>query len=369
MSQLDTPARSKVVKHMQRLVVQHRVGERLPSVRKISEACQVSPLTVQAVVEDFCRRGLVEAKARKGLFVSSENPAQEMIQQIDVVYLTGDVKSLEPGHTDQGAMFQPQLLHELAKQCGRQMRGTRVHVLSLQARDAEIEELVSRADFQSCIVIGAQDDRVQLVMQQHEVPYVHLFPAGPILPKYSIALDNQAIVRTQVDHLIQLGHRKIGVLSRMDPAVYHRDQSSRRELFYRMMAEGGLQIQPHWVQQMGYGAEDVSDAVRAVMADVAHRPTALIVADNALPMIYQTLHTLGIRPGTDIAIVGTDGLPISQALHPLVTSLHINREKAAEMALRKLQQRTYGQPTSELDYVPFELIVRQTSCQPLERKD
>ncbi|MGE9270517.1 MAG: substrate-binding domain-containing protein, partial [Verrucomicrobiales bacterium] len=187
----------------------------------------------------------------------------------------------------------------------------------------------------------------------------------PVLPEFCVAINNEKLVRMQLEHLWNLGHEKIGLFARSDPAAFHRDIVERRMCYYRLMAEAGLRVAPHWSPHLSYQPAEAIETIQTAMADPNDRPTALIVDDSSLPIIYQTLQSLGLAPGRDIALVGTDGLPISAAMHPAATSLRIGLGRAAGLALDMLDSRGRNPDfASECRWVPIELITRETSCPP-----
>lgn len=360
---VSTPERSRVMKHLNKLVRQRHEGDRLPSVRQISKDCRVSSVTVQAVVEDLCKQGIIETRPRSGIFLA-EGGSKASTGNVDILFITSNTHALDADVTEKES-FHPRLLQELVSRCGKDLRSTRVHVVLGSAADNEMHDLISRVDFQSCVVIGMQNEHVNQVLTQHNVNFVHLFPSAPVLPEYCVAVNNEKLVHMQLEHLWKLGHKKIGLFSRSDASAYHRDKVERRMCYYRLMAESGLRVAPHWAPQLSYNPASALETFQTSLADPSDRPTALIVDDSSLPLIYQALQGLGLTPGHDIALVGTDGLPISAAMHPTATSLRIGLGSAAALALDMLDSRSQNPDfPSECRWAPIELIARETSCPP-----
>jgi DNA-binding LacI/PurR family transcriptional regulator len=360
---VSTPERSRVVKYLNKLTRQRNEGDRLPSVRQISKDCRVSSVTVQAVVEELSKQGIIEARPRSGLFLA-EGASKAGVGHVDILFITSNTHALDADVTERET-FHPQLLRELVSRCGEDWRSTRVHVVLGSAADNELHDLVSRVEFQSCIVIGMQDEHVNQVLKEHDVNFVHLFPSAPVLPEYCVAVNNEKLARMQLEHLWGLGHQKIGLFARYDAAAYHRDKVERRMCYYRLMAENGLRVAPHWAPQLSYQPDVAVETIRAAFADSEDRPTALIVDDSSLPMIYQTLQSLGLTPGKDIALVGTDGLAMSAAMYPSATSLRIGLGESAALALDMLDSRGRNEESlAQCRWAPIELIVRETSCPP-----
>ena len=348
------PTQQKVVKYLQKKVMSTAPGGRLPTVRQIGETCGVSSVTVQTVVQRLCEDGLIESRPRKGLFKrASMLHAQDMVGHIDVLILYRLDKRISAGS------HHAELINAISLVCGERMQTTRLTRLASFPREADVEEIATRGDCQACIVIGAHDDRVNEVLRRHHVNYVNLFPAGPLLLDPVVAIDNEALVQMQMNYLLERGHRRIGLIHQIDPHIFHRDLSMRREVYHRTIAELGLPFEAEWCQPGGYERENMIKAVRRIV-ELAERPTALLVPDGTLVAVYQTLYQHGLVPGRDIAVMGLDDLPVSEMVIPPATSLRIDLPASARMALEKLDKIVTGQPIEPIDWVPLSIVERES---------
>ncbi|MFT4082165.1 MAG: LacI family DNA-binding transcriptional regulator [Nocardioides sp.] len=74
-------------------------------------------------------------------------------------------------------------------------------------------------------------------------------------------------------------------------------------------------------------------------APAAHeRPTAFVCASDTLAMgVFHTLFERGLRPGTDIAVVGFDDTPVAQTVPPGLTSVRQPLEDVAKELVKALE--------------------------------
>ena len=216
----------------------------------------------------------------------------------------------------------------------------------------------------ACIIVGLENADLVRIADEHHLAWVSLFPQSFTPTRQTILIDADQVVRGQLEHLWNLGHERIAYMHVVDERVGHRDLVLRREAFYRLMAEQGLQVRPNWVVYGDYYEEPF----RANFAKVFERepyPTAVILADPNLPWAYRMLKEKGLTVGKDISIVGTDDLILAANIDPPATTVRVPRVRAAQMALNMLDRVIAGQKDVPVEYLPVELVVRQSTGKPI----
>lgn len=346
MAQQTMTSRQQVVyNYLHKEVLIARDGDRLPTVRSISRKCGVSVPTVLAVLDQFTSKGLINSTPGRGIYRTDKQHA-DLTQQVDVVYF-GTSEALI--HSDS---FHGQMKTCLATLFGQRGQGTRLHVVPFHAHQTDIDRLLGRLTSSACILVNCSVPSLGLELDRRQIRYVYLFPNSHQTPPRSVLIDNERLIRMQLEHLVSLGHRAIGYLHQVQPDLYHRDQLQRREIFYRSAAEMNLDFRPHFCQYGGYQAEQTVRATRAILAG-PDQPTALICADSQLNGVYHTAGEMGLKIGTDLAVLGTDDLLHATQMYPPASSLRTSREHAA-----KLAQEILESDTREVFHLPLELIVR-----------
>ncbi len=166
-----------------------------------------------------------------------------------------------------------------------------------------------------------------------------------------------AIRATQ--HLIQLGHTRIGFISWDDPAV---SLEHRHAGYKQALSEAGLTYDPALIREV--------EAYPTIKADrvadfLKQRPpvTAIFAANDQIALaVYKTARQIGLRIPEDLALVGFDDLDFTAYLDvPLTTvaqpAFEIG-ETAVEMLARRISDRVAG---SQQIVLPTRLVVRR-SC-------
>jgi LacI family transcriptional regulator len=184
---------------------------------------------------------------------------------------------------------------------------------------------------------------------------------GEDLP--AVDSDNFGGARVATDHLLGLGHRRIGFLGRPPRELASAQQ---REHGYRAsLAAAGVPFDPSLVRAGGYGATDLQDAARALL-ELPDRPTAIFAANDvsAIATIDVAL-TLGLDVPRDLSVVGFDNVPESALCRPALTTveqpLQLMGQRAVEMLLALLAGDRLANPHLRL---PTRLLVRGSTAAP-----
>lgn len=194
---------------------------------------------------------------------------------------------------------------------------------------------------------------------QASVPIVAVDPhAGPDGPA-SVAVVNVDGARAATEHLIALGHRRIGHLrGRTDLASAHQREQGYREA----LGAAGIAFDPALVADGGYRAAGATLGAHALL-DNPDRPTAVFAANDlsALEMI-SVAQERGLHVPTDLSVVGFDDIPEAASHTPQLTTI---RQPLAEMgaaAVRMLLDMLGGAGPEHVR-MPAELIVRASTAQ------
>jgi len=144
--------------------------------------------------------------------------------------------------------------------------------------------------------------------------------------------DNVSISYHMTKYLLQLGHKRIGLLA--GPGNY--TVSLDRELGYKMaLKEAQIEINPQYIQFSNYGIIDEMQFVKnAILADGV---TALLTADDTLAVsAVNTVFACGLSVPGDISVVCLSETYFSQNYRPKITGVYPNSSKLGRIASRKL---------------------------------
>lgn len=199
------------------------------------------------------------------------------------------------------------------------------------------------------------------------VPVVAVDPhAGPGgMP--SVDSDNLAGAMLAVQHLLHLGHRRIGFLGgRRDL-----ESSALREAGYvQALLDAGVTPDPALMHVAEYRREAAFDATAAMLA-LPEPPTAVFAANDVSAMgILDAAARLGVRVPDALSVVGFDDIPESASTTPPLTTVRQEIQQLGAVAVRLLlglldgpaDARGVGAATHER--LPTSLVVRGSTARP-----
>jgi LacI family transcriptional regulator len=175
--------------------------------------------------------------------------------------------------------------------------------------------------------------------------------------------DDTAGVTAAVEHLADLGHRRIAHLC--GPAG-RRSGENRLRGYRAGLVRHGIPYRPEYVRSGDYtdDPETWACSVRELM-DLPSSPTAIIASDDIVAATaIRTLQDCGRRVPGDVSVIGIDDQPFCSYLSPALTTIRLPVVKAGELAVEMILDRISGRRTeAEHVVLPCSLIVRE-SCGP-----
>ncbi|OKH97771.1 LacI family transcriptional regulator [Streptomyces sp. CB02923] len=182
--------------------------------------------------------------------------------------------------------------------------------------------------------------------------------AAPSAPLSTIWADDAAAMRSIIDHLYELGHRRIVHVAGL-PGLAH---TERRVAALRAEATRlGLDTAAVHSVSTDYSDEQGAEATRRLLA--APRPPTAIVYDNDVMAVAGAAVAAGRGvpvPGA-LSIVAWDDSPLCRVTHPRLTSLVRDTAGFGRLAARELLSLLDGAPTRRLQAELPHLELREST--------
>jgi DNA-binding LacI/PurR family transcriptional regulator len=175
-------------------------------------------------------------------------------------------------------------------------------------------------------------------------------------------LDTEQGTDLAVDHLLELGHRRIGHLaSDIDGETFR----IRRTHLLRRLSAAGLEPGPHVRTPFRF---DLAGRAAREMLDRASPPTAVFCDDDILAGgVYLAARELGLRIPEDVSVVGFDDLPFAQVFAPPLTTIRVDAGELGATAFELLATMMAGEPAPPGRILPVEFVVRESTAPPPPR--
>lgn len=179
-------------------------------------------------------------------------------------------------------------------------------------------------------------------------------------PHPTISLDNLAAAKAMTEHLIALGHRRIGLIkgSRTSPLTLDRLAGYRKAL-----REAGIRFDKDLVCHGDFTLKAGFVGASKMLA-IADRPTAFFCENDEMAIgALKRIREEGLRVPEDISLVGFDDIPMANYCDPPLTTISQPAEAFGEKAVEMLIMLIDKKPIPERHVVlPFELTPRASSA-------
>jgi DNA-binding LacI/PurR family transcriptional regulator len=207
-----------------------------------------------------------------------------------------------------------------------------------------------------------QDARV-IHLVNRNFPFVAFGRSDLSLPFPWIDVDGTAGMEMVVRHLLDLGHRRIGVLGWLESS---RVGNNRLQGYFNALEAAGITPKPSWIAR-GLGTFSFSYNSTSAMLDLpaSERPTAIICLTDAMAIAaMQAARDHKIEIGKDLAVASFDDTPNVQYLNPPLTSVRQPvwevGQRIIPMLLSYVETGRLPEPMSVL--VKPQLIIRESTA-------
>jgi LacI family transcriptional regulator len=195
------------------------------------------------------------------------------------------------------------------------------------------------------------------------IPLVVIDPANtppPDIP--SVGATNWAGGLAATDHLLSLGHRRIGLITGFRDMLC---SMARLDGYRSGLERAGLEVDPALIKYGDFQHE--GGFARAVeLLALPDRPTAIFAgSDQQAFGVYEAARQHGLRIPDDLSVVGFDDLPISRWASPPLTTVRQPLVGMGSAAAEMLGELIEGSPlrTNRVE-LSTELLVRESTAGP-----
>ncbi|MEV0383214.1 LacI family DNA-binding transcriptional regulator [Nonomuraea sp. NPDC050643] len=187
---------------------------------------------------------------------------------------------------------------------------------------------------------------------------------------YDCVLDDDEVgAELVVEHLIALGHRRIGHITQRDPLSGRPAallQTIRARTYERVMAEHDLADQIA-LAATAYTEEGGYEGARELLTR-APRPTAIFAGSDQVAFgALAAIHEAGLAVPGDISVAGYDNARMIRLAHISLTSVDQNGAIMGKIAGRLLLERIGGRAAAVRFAVIPTLVTRRSTAPPRSR--
>jgi DNA-binding LacI/PurR family transcriptional regulator len=162
-----------------------------------------------------------------------------------------------------------------------------------------------------------------------------------------VTVANHEGAYTAAKHLIEMGHRRIGVLAGPFHLTNARD---RVQGFRQALEDAGIPLPPEFVQEAHFDrASGFTSAMR--LLGMVPRPTAIFATNDLMAMgALSAIRESQLSCPGDVSIISFDGLDVTELTDPALTTVYQSGYQLGYSAARLLLDRIGGstEPAKEI---------------------
>jgi len=185
------------------------------------------------------------------------------------------------------------------------------------------------------------------------------------VPHAWLDIDNEGAFRRATSHLLDLGHRRIGMVNGPAEQTFaiHREKGYREALLER-----GITPDPHLIAS-GRFTDEVGFRHAQKFLDQTPPPTAILAGSMMTALgVFRAIRTAGLVLGKDVSMIAHDDVFPYLNADNMVPSMSTTRSsiRAAWFRIGELiQQLLAGKPIDTIHELwPVELVLRESSGPP-----
>jgi LacI family transcriptional regulator len=312
--------------------------------RVINESQKVRPETRRRVEQAIAELGYVPSRLARGLSRQRTGTLAVIVPDVANPFFTQVVRAAE----------------EVARRGGYGviLCDTRAD-LSVE-RDV-VEELIAHRV--EGIVIAPVSDRSTAHLRrldEFRVPCVLVDRTLPGVERDAVVGDSFAGAQRLVEHLIALGHRRIGLIVESNQVSTARD---RRRGYEAALAAADVALDPSLVVETAVDPVGGAEGMRRLL-ELEQPPTAVFTVNNLVALgAIEAVRGAGLEVPDDVALVCFDDIEYASRLYPFLTVLEQPAETFGTVATQLLLERIRGRGPARRHVVvlPGEFVVRK-SC-------
>ncbi|GAE36134.1 LacI family DNA-binding transcriptional regulator [Halalkalibacter akibai] len=139
------------------------------------------------------------------------------------------------------------------------------------------------------------------------------------------SFDNENGATKAVDYLVNLNHRKIGIIN---GNLKRHAGIARYNGFLAGMKHHGLSVRREWVLQSDFSSDESYQTMERFLKSNVELPTAFFAANDKIAFgVIRALKEKGINVPADISVIGIDDNVLSKLFQPPLTTFRAEFSK------------------------------------------
>lgn len=198
------------------------------------------------------------------------------------------------------------------------------------------------------------------LLHSYNINYLTLDPSGTPSPdNMSVQADNWTGGVIATRHLLDLGHKRIGIITGPNQMMCSR---ARFDGYKAALNEHGIPLDRKLVREGDFTTQCGYREALSLLKE-PNPPTAIFGGCDLQSMgVYEAARRMRIRIPEDLSVVGFDDIQTSAFMGPAMTTVHQPLQEMAVMATNMLIDKEKGTITNNQVVLPTSLKVRNSTA-------
>jgi DNA-binding LacI/PurR family transcriptional regulator len=306
--------------------------------RALHDYPALAPATVKKIKSLAESMGYIPSAAARGLKTRRTNTLGVILSNIDDPYFSEILQGIEDELRETGYSL----------------------LLAATHRNPKIEEGIVRVMGEQRVdgvIVGSTQFNTQhsRMLQQIGVPVAVINNQAAEVYRYSIYHDDEFGSRSVTQHLLDLGHTRIGFLGNSLSGKTNED----RVLGYKnAMDEAELPILPEWIHCEPAAIPDAGVSGGKYFLSLKEKPTAIVCFNDLMAIgLMHSIQEAGYQIPEDFSVTGFDDITFSNFTRPALTTFHQPKKEIGAAAARMLMEMVH-QPDDGSSRQPRIVVLR-----------
>lgn len=231
-----------------------------------------------------------------------------------------------------------------------------------------LEKLIISSRLDGLVLTPPFSDNLALIkmIESKAIPFARIAPTVSRDKDIAIVCDDFNGAKAMTQHLIELGHRRIGFIK---GHPQHPASELRLQGYLSALKANDIEAPLDCISQ-GYFSFKSGEASARQLLQLAEPPTAIFASNDFMAAaVLKVANQLGIKVPDELSVSGFDDSPISSYLWPALTTVQQPIEKMAAAATSMLLRSIKVKNTkSMIKYFTNNLIVRDSTAKLKQTK-
>jgi len=233
-----------------------------------------------------------------------------------------------------------------------------------QEKEIKLVEMLVNKRMDGLLIVPVQEKLDHLkALREQNYPMVFILRCFDEMESNAVVMENSADAFRAVEHLIKLGHRRIGFIRgrRNSYEIQGREQGYRAALQAHQLA-----IDPALIVGDGCLARDGYQATQQILG-LANPPSALLVSENVIVVgVLESLFEAGLMIPDDFSIISFADMTFAPYFPTPLTTISMPIEQIGKHSIQILlkQMNSPEKPLNKKISLPGKFIIRKSTHKP-----